>query len=58
MLGQTAAPLALFIIGGGMVGLTIQSFNLQTVYLVVSKNICMPLLVYLGLTYLTELDQR
>ena len=56
MLGQTAAPLALFIIGGGMVGLTIQSFNLQTVYLVVSKNICMPLLVYLGLTYLTALD--
>jgi malonate transporter and related proteins len=40
------------------VGLTIQSFNLQTVYLVVSKNICMPLLVYLGLTYLTELDPK
>ena len=32
--------------------------NLQTVYLVVSKNICMPLLVYLGLTYLTELDPK
>ncbi len=27
---RLAAPLALFIIGGGMVGLTIQSFNLQT----------------------------
>ena len=58
MLGLTAAPLALFIIGGGMVGLTIQSFNLQTVYLVASKNFCMPLLVYLGLTYLTELDPK
>ncbi len=58
MLGQTASPLALFIIGGGMVGLSIQSFNLQTVYLVVSKNICMPILVYLGLTYLTDLEQK
>ncbi|RZG43725.1 AEC family transporter [Acinetobacter wuhouensis] len=58
MIGQTASPLALFIIGGGMVGLSIQSFNLQTVYLVVSKNICMPILVYLGLTYLTDLEQK
>lgn len=58
MLGQTASPLALFIIGGGMVGLTIQSFNLQTIYLVVSKNICMPILVYLGFTHFTDLDQK
>lgn len=58
MLGQTASPMALFIIGGGMVGLTIQSFNKQTVYLVISKNICMPVLVYFGLTYLTDLDQK
>ncbi|MCT9977419.1 AEC family transporter [Acinetobacter sp. I-MWF] len=58
LLGQTASPLALFIIGGGMVGITIQSLNLQTIYLVVSKNICMPILVYLGLTHLTDLDQK
>lgn len=58
MLGQTASPLALFIIGGGMVGLTIQSINLQTVYLVISKNICMPILVFFALTYLTDLDQK
>ena len=58
MLGQTASPLALFIIGGGMVGLTIQSVNLQTVYLVVSKNIAMPILVYLGLSYFTDLEQK
>lgn len=58
MLGQTASPIALFIIGGGMVGLTIQSVNLQTVYLVMSKNVCMPVLVYLGLSYLTDLDQK
>ena len=58
MLGQTAAPLALFIIGGGMVGLTIQSVNKQTLYLVCSKNICMPILVYLGLTYFTDLDEK
>ena len=54
MLGQTASPLALFIIGGGMVGLTIQSVNLQTIYLVVSKNIAMPILVYLGLSYFND----
>ena len=58
MLGQTASPLALFIIGGGMVGLTIQSVNLQTIYLVVSKNIAMPILVYLGLSYFTDLEQK
>ena len=58
MLGQTASPLALFIIGGGMVGLTIQSVNLQTVYLVVSKNIAMPILVYLGLSYFTDLEKK
>lgn len=58
MLGQTAAPLALFIIGGGMVGLTIKSVNTQTLYLVFSKNICMPILVYLGLSYFTDLDQK
>jgi hypothetical protein len=52
-----SSPLAFFIIGGGMVGLTIQSLNLQTIYLW-SKNICMPILVYLGLTHFTDLDQK
>lgn len=58
MLGQTAAPLALFIIGASMVGLRIRSIPLQTLYLVCSKNILMPLLVYLGLHDLTDLDQK
>jgi len=58
MLGQTAAPIALFLIGGGMVGLTIRSIDTQSIYLVMSKNIFMPILVYLGLRYFTDLDQK
>ena len=56
MLGQTASPLALFAIGGGIVGLSIRYINLQAVYLVVSSNLLMPLLVYLGLNYLTDVS--
>lgn len=56
MLGQTASPLALFAIGGGIVGLSVRYINLQAVYLVVSSNLLMPLLVYLGLNYLTDVS--
>lgn len=58
LIGQTASPLALFSIGGGIVGLTLKYVNLQSVYLVVSSNIIMPLLVFLGLTYLTDVSQE
>lgn len=58
MIGQTASPLALFTIGGGMVGLTLKYVNLQSMYLVISSNIIMPLLVFLGLTYLTDVSQE
>lgn len=58
MLGQTASPLALFAIGGGIVGLSVRYINLQAVYLVVSSNLVMPLLVYLGLNYLTDVSRE
>ena len=58
MLGQTASPLALFSIGGGIVGLTLKYVNLQSCYLVLSSNLIMPLLVFLGLNYLTDASQE
>ena len=50
MLGQAASPLALFAIGGSLVGLGIRSINVQSVWLVFSNNMLMPLGVYLGLS--------
>lgn len=58
MLGQTASPLALFSIGGGMVGLTLKYVNMQSFYLVISSNLLMPLLMFLGLSYLTDVSQE
>jgi malonate transporter and related proteins len=58
LLGQTASPLALFAIGGGIVGLSLKYVNLQSFYLVISCNIVMPLLVFLGLSYLTHASQE
>lgn len=54
LLGQTASPLALFSIGGGIVGMTLKYVDMQSCYLVISNNILMPLLVFLGLTHLTH----
>lgn len=58
LLGQTASPLALFSIGGGMVGLTLKYVNMQSFYLVISSNLLMPLLMFLGLSYLTDVSQE
>lgn len=58
LIGQTASPLALFSIGGGVVGLTLKYVNLQSFYLVLSSNLIMPLLVFLGLNYLTDVSQE
>lgn len=58
LLGQTASPLALFAIGGGIVGMTLKYVNLPSFYIVISSNIVMPLLVFLGLTYLTSVSQE
>ena len=45
-LGQTASPLALFIIGAGLVGISIKSINLDTVVLVTLKLLAMPMLIF------------
>lgn len=58
MLGQTASPLALFAIGGGIVGMSLKYVNAQSCYLVFSSNIIMPLLMYLGLRYFTDVSQE
>lgn len=58
MLGHTASPLALFAIGGGIVGMSLKYMNLQTLYLVFSNNILMPVLVYVGLRYGVNASQE
>lgn len=58
MIGQTASPLALFSIGGGIVGLTLKYVNVQSFYLVISSNLIMPLLMFLGLSYFTDVSQE
>jgi hypothetical protein len=45
-LGQTASPLALFIIGAGLVGISIQSLNRDDWVLVFFKLLCMPLVIF------------
>ena len=58
MLGHSASPLALFAIGGGIVGMSLKYLNLQTIYLVLSNNVLMPVLVYLGLRYGVNASQE
>ncbi|RKG30560.1 AEC family transporter [Acinetobacter tianfuensis] len=58
LLGQTASPLALFVIGGGIVGMTMQHMNLQSIVLIIFSNICMPLLVYAGLRFGVHAEQE
>lgn len=58
LLGQTASPLALFVIGGGIVGMTFRYVNLQSCYIVFSSNIIMPICMFVGLTYLTNVSQE
>lgn len=58
LIGQTASPLALFVIGGGMVGLSIRYITPQSIYLVVSKNIVMPILVFIGLSTFTNVSKE
>ncbi|WP_160243500.1 AEC family transporter [Acinetobacter indicus] len=46
MLGKTASPLALFVIGGSLVGMRLHSVNLQSVLLVGMKVLLMPLVIF------------
>ncbi len=57
MLGRTASPLALFVIGGGLVGLSIQSVSVQSFILVFLKVLLMPALVFMGLSLMPNTTQ-
>lgn len=58
LIGQSASPLALFSIGGGIAGLTLKYVNLQSLYLVISNNFVFPLLVFCGLNYVVNAPQQ
>ena len=46
MLGQTASPLALFVIGGSLIGMNLRSLTAFSWFLTVIKVIVMPLLIF------------
>lgn len=57
LLGQTASPLALFIIGAGLVGLSFGQLNRDSVVLVAIKLILMPITIF-ALFYLFSAPQE
>lgn len=54
MIGQTASPLALFVIGGSVAGLTLKYVNQQSLYIVLSSNFIFPILMYLTLRFIAQ----
>ncbi len=46
MLGQTASPLALFVIGGSLIGMNLRSLTAFSWFLTAMKVIVMPLLIF------------
>ncbi|MBJ9986294.1 AEC family transporter [Acinetobacter sp. S40] len=58
LLGKTASPLALFVIGGSLVGMGMTAVNLQSGLLVAFKVILMPLLIYSLLRVLPDVSQE
>lgn len=57
MLGKTASPLALFVIGGSLVGMKIQSLNLQSIVLVLLKVLLMPLTIF-GILWMLDVSHE
>lgn len=57
MLGKTASPLALFVIGGSLVGMKLSSINLQSAVLVCFKVLLMPLTIF-GLLWLLDVSRE
>lgn len=55
MLGKTASPLALFVIGGSLVGMKLNSMNMQGAVLVGLKVMVMPLVIF-GLLWLLKVS--
>lgn len=58
LLGKTASPIALFVIGGGLVGLSIQKIDMESVFLVFAKMVIMPLAVFTGLSLMPNVSQE
>ncbi|EZQ01009.1 AEC family transporter [Acinetobacter sp. Ver3] len=54
MIGQTASPLALFVIGGSVAGLTLKYVNQQSLYIVLSSNFIFPIFMYLTLRFIAQ----
>lgn len=46
MLGKTASPLALFVIGGSLAGMKLNAINLQSMALAALKVVLMPLMIF------------
>nr|WP_257220050.1 MULTISPECIES: AEC family transporter [unclassified Acinetobacter] len=57
MLGKTASPLALFVIGGSLVGMQIKSVNLQSIVLVAFKVLLMPLTIF-GILWALDVNRE
>lgn len=58
MIGHTASPLALFVIGGSLVGLNLQSLNKMGWILVLFKTVLMPFAVFILLSQFTAVSKE
>lgn len=58
MLGKTASPIALFVIGGSLVGMSLNAVNVQSVMLVGFKILLMPLIIFVLLSILPNVSQE
>lgn len=58
LLGKTAAPIALFVIGGSLVGIGLAGLNLSSLILVSMKVILMPLVIYALLSVLPNVSRE
>lgn len=58
MLGKTASPIALFVIGASLVGMSLKSLNMQSVILVGFKIVLMPLTIFVLFSILPNVSQE
>ena len=58
MLGKTASPIALFVIGGSLVGMGLKAVDLQSIILVGFKIVLMPLTIFALLSILPNVSQE
>lgn len=58
MLGKTASPIALFVIGGSLVGIGLKAVDLQSLVLVLFKIVLMPLTIFGLLSVLPNVSRE